>query len=70
MWPVQQYDKFSLALAYFPTSTNDSASRHLRRWIANNSELKAKLVAEGYQPAQHHFTARQTALIFEYLGEP
>jgi len=24
----------------------------------------------GYNKMQHHFTARQTALIFEYLGEP
>ncbi len=70
MWPVQQYSKFALASAYFPASTTDAAIRRLRRWIDSNEELHHHLVETGYQPRQRHFTSRQTALIFEYLGEP
>jgi hypothetical protein len=70
MWPVQQYTKFALALAYFPAASSNTAARHLRRWIAGNKELQTQLIETGYQSSQHHFTARQTALIFEYLGEP
>ncbi len=70
MWPIQQYTKFALASAYFPDSTYDASIRRLRRWIDNNTELHDHLVAIGYHPRQRHFTSRQTALIFEYLGEP
>ncbi len=70
MWPVQQYSKFALATAYFPTSNIETAVRHLHRWICNNRELCVQLKEVGYNPKQHHYTARQTALIFEYLGEP
>ena len=70
MWPVQQYSKFALATAYFPESTYDAAIRRLRRWIEGNSDLYSHLTELGYNPRQHHYTARQTALIFEYLGEP
>ena len=70
MWPVQQYSKFALATAYFPESTYDAAIRRLRRWIEGNSDLYSHLAELGYNPRQHHYTARQTALIFEYLGEP
>ena len=70
MWPVQQYSKFALATAYFPESTYDAAIRRLRRWIEGNSDLYSHLTESGYNPRQHHYTARQTALIFEYLGEP
>ena len=70
MWPIQQYTKFALATAYFPDSSYEAAIRRLRRWIDNNESLKTNLVELGYHPNQRHFTARQTALIFEYLGEP
>ena len=70
MWPIQQYTKFALATAYFPDSSYEAAIRRLRRWIDNNENLKTNLVELGYHPNQRHFTARQTALIFEFLGEP
>jgi hypothetical protein len=70
MWPIQQYTKFALASAYFPESSYAAANRRLRRWIAGNQDLQAQLAETGYQQSQHHFTARQTALIFEYFGEP
>ena len=70
MWPVQSYNKFALSFAYFPDSSCTSASRRLNRWIQNNEELHKALIQTGYTKTQRHFTARQTALIFEYLGEP
>jgi hypothetical protein len=70
MWPIQQYSKFALASAYFPTSNIETAVRHLHRWISNNPMLYTQLKEIGYYPKQKHFTSRQTALIFEYLGEP
>jgi hypothetical protein len=70
MWPVQQYSKFALATAYFPASNYTAAARRLCRWITNNHDLCKQLKETGYHQRQHHFTARQTALIFEYLGEP
>ena len=70
MWPVQQYSKFALATAYFPASNYTAAARRLCRWITNNRDLYMQLKETGYHPRQHHYTARQTALIFEYLGEP
>ena len=70
MWPIQQYTKFALATAYFPASSTDAAIRRLRRWIEGNDELYNRLTHTGYHPRQRHFTSRQTALIFEYLGEP
>jgi hypothetical protein len=70
MWPVQSYNKFALSLAYFPDSSCRTAIRHLNRWIQNNPDLSDALEKSGYNKMQHHFTARQTALIFEYLGEP
>ena len=70
MWPIQQYTKFALSLAYFPDSSYEAAARHLNRWIQNNHDLCEALSQTGYIKRQRHFTARQTALIFEYLGEP
>ena len=70
MWPVQQYTKFALSLAYFPDSTCKTAARRLNRWIERDKELSTALVANGYAKNQRHFTASQTALIFEHLGEP
>ena len=70
MWPIQAYNKFALSLAYFPDSNSRTALRRLNRWIHNNQDLSVALEQIGYNKMQHHVTARQTALIFEYLGEP
>jgi len=66
------YTKFQIALQYFPDSIDNpkSAVRHLIRWIDNTRDLLSALLATGYVRTQHHFTSRQTELIFEYLGEP
>lgn len=59
-------------MAYFPELEDNisSALRRLSRWIKNNKPLTEALLSTGYLPHQRSFTARQTALIFEYLGEP
>lgn len=70
MFPIQPYTKFALSQAYFPNSSSEASTRRLGRWISNNRELTQALKQAGYRSTQHHYTARQTALIFEYLGEP
>ncbi len=70
MWTIQPYTKFALSQAYFPESSYKTAARHLNRWIQGDPTLCEALRQTGYIKRQRHFTARQTALIFEYLGEP
>lgn len=69
-WPIQTYTKFQLNTAYFPGIDSISAARRLGRWIKKNAALCKALADAGYRNTQHHYTSRQTALIFEYLGEP
>lgn len=66
------YTKFQIAVQYFPEQIDNSkvAVRHLVRWINKTSGLMPALLSTGYQRHQHHFTSRQVALIYEYLGEP
>lgn len=69
-FPIQPYTKFALACAYFPQSDSDTAIHRLWRWIKQNTSLCNALAETGYRSSQHHYSAKQTALIFEYLGEP
>ena len=69
-WPIQTYTKFALSCAYFPDSSSDAAIHRLWRWIKQDTGLCEALAKTGYRSSQHHFTARQTQLIFEHLGEP
>ncbi len=64
--------KSDLAQAYFPAQSCqiESSIHRLTRWIRNNRALYAALLATGYRPQQKHYTAAQTQLIYEYLGEP
>lgn len=66
------YYKSELAQAYFSESACaiESSVHRLTRWIRNNTPLYEALLAVGYRPQQKHYTRAQTALIFEYLGEP
>lgn len=70
MFPIQMYTKFALSAAYFPGSGSEAAARRLSRWINQNAGLCKALAETGYRKSQHHFSARQTKLLFEYLGEP
>lgn len=69
---IKSYYKSTLAQAYFPDApcAVESSVHRLTRWIRNNPMLCDALKATGYRPAQKHYTRAQTALIFEYLGEP
>jgi len=69
---AKRYYKSDLAQAYFPEAACaiESTVHRLTRWIRTNIPLYQALLATGYRPQQKHYTARQTALIFEYLGEP
>lgn len=69
---AKYYYKSDLALAYFPDCRCEISSsvRRLNRWIQNVPALCQALDATGYHLRQKHFTKAQTALIFEYLGEP
>ncbi len=70
MFPIQTYTKFALSAAYFPAAEPAAAARRLSRWIKQNTGLCNALAETGYRKTQHHFNARQTKLIFDFLGEP
>ncbi|MDO4165238.1 MAG: DUF4248 domain-containing protein [Bacteroides sp.] len=59
-----------LAQQYFPRSTPRSAGLQLRRWIALNKELTARLAELHFQPRQRALTPLQHEAIVHYLGEP
>ena len=62
--------KAQLGMAYAPNLEPSSAVKRLVQWIRYNPDLSAALVATGYRKTQKLFTARQVALIYEFLGEP
>ena len=62
--------KNELAALYFPGAAPKVATRHLMRWINGCPPLNEELRAAGYSPLQKIFTARQTALIYNHLGDP
>ena len=62
--------KTQLGLAYAPNLEPSSAVKRLVQWISYNPDLSAALAATGYRKTQKLFTARQVALIYQYLGEP
>ena len=64
------FSKTELALLYAPELEPRSALNRLMMWIKHNRDLYAALLATGYHTNQKLFTAAQTALIFQYLGEP
>lgn len=61
--------KHELASYYFPHMQTASALNKLAKWINNCPPLLEKLQKSGYNTRAHSFTAKQEALIYEYLGE-
>ena len=62
-----------LASQYYPElfrKSEKSAVRKLTRDIQRCTELQERLAMLGCSTNTHHFTVRQTDLIFDYLGEP
>ena len=62
--------KAELAMLYAPELTISAAVKRLMQWIHHNPRLTEALNATGYRTMQKILTARQVAIIFEYLGEP
>jgi len=67
---IKCYTKQELALLYFPESTPEVANAHLRRWIVRCKPLHQRLIEMGYQKVSKVFTPKETACIFDFLGEP
>jgi len=67
---IRSYSKGELAQAYAPDITAHAAVNRLMNWIKLNKPLYTALQQCGYTDNRRLFTARQVALIFEYLGEP
>ena len=67
---IKSYSKSVLAVAYAPDIAPASAVARLNRWIHKCRPLYEALLFTGYYETQKVFTAKQVALIFEYLGEP
>lgn len=62
--------KKQLALLYAPTLTMNAALNRLARWLHHNPDLWQALLATGYTTRQRNLTAKQVAIIYDYLGEP
>jgi transposase len=62
---VKPYSKKELSVLY------NVSVKTLNRWIERNQKLMTDMEQAGYNPAgKMTLTARQVALIFEYLGTP
>ena len=62
--------KQELARLYGPGLADKSALNRLAEWMKHNPKLMGALEQTGYQRLQRVLTARQVALVFEFLGEP
>ena len=67
---TRTFGRTELAQLYSPDLTAEAAWRKLKRWIALNGDLTARLTELGYTPNQRSFTPKMVACIFHYLGEP
>lgn len=66
----RSYGIKELAVLYFPNITPESASKRLKQWIADSSELLESLAATNYHFSQRIVSPRQMKLIAEAFGEP
>ena len=66
---LRPYYKSELAKAYAPDICQGAALNRLASWNRTNEQLTEALKETNYRTNQRMFTARQVALIFEYLGE-
>ena len=67
---IRAYTKKELALLYFSDSSPRTAVNHLMSWIRRCTQLRAQLMATGYNVTSKAFTPRQVKIIVEELGEP
>ena len=67
---TRTFGRTELAQLYSPDLTAEAAWRKLKRWIALNGDLTARLAELGYTHSQRTFTPKMVEHIFHYLGEP
>ena len=67
---TRTFGRTELAQLYSPDLTAEAAWKKLKRWIALNGDLTARLTELGYRPSQRSFTPKMVEQIFHYLGEP
>ena len=67
---TRTFGRTELAQLYSPDLTAEAAWKKLKRWIALNGDLTARLTELGYRPNQRSFTPKMVEQIFHYLGEP
>jgi hypothetical protein len=62
--------KKELALKYLSKATPETATRILRRWIAEDEELQNALKAVNYRKNSHWLTPLHVETIYKFLGKP
>ncbi len=62
--------KSELAWQYSPDLSQAAALNRLRRWMEGDRDLMAALTNAGYRPQQRILTAKQVAIVYDYIGEP
>ena len=67
---MQSLTKSQLAWQFSPELSQSGALNRLHRWIHGDQELLNALRATGYRDSQRVLTAKQLALIYEYIGTP
>ena len=67
---ITSLTKSELAWQYSPDLSQTAALNRLRRWIEGDTALLTALKETGYRPQQRILTARQVAIIHEYIGMP
>lgn len=67
---IKVYNKYELALLYYPGMDRHAAVNRLMRQVNHSLPLVEALQREGYKNRNKTFSMREALLVFEYLGEP
>ena len=67
---LRAYRKQELAQMYFPDEGKESATRQLRRWIVQCSDLVKSLSKINYNKRRKFYTRPEVDLIVKFLGLP
>ena len=62
--------KQTLAMAYFPDRSKESAGKLLAREIHTNRPLMSALSKTAYSPQRKLLSPKQLQIIYSFLGEP
>lgn len=60
--------KREVALSYFPSSSADSATKQLRRWIVCHPAIHYRLRRVGYMPSKRYFSPLELKYLEKMLG--